>query len=139
MPLMHVQAFGFLAMLALFASSPTAAAQACPHNIDYVRKANEFFRVGQVTESGASASAPFELMVLGNLDASGVPTVGTLEGTLTFNSDHCAAMYSSAENSCSLIVVFSGNKAKVYQINHCHFGAGARADGTFVKSRVSKR
>jgi hypothetical protein len=130
------QSLSALLALALVASVQTASAQTCTHDARYARKPSEFLHIGQVTESGASASAQFELVVLGNLDTSGVPTVGTLEGKLTFNTDRCAALYSSPENSCSLIVVFSGKAAKVYQVDHCHFGAGARADGTFVKSKV---
>ena len=135
----HPQPMCALLVLALIASAPTASAQTCTHDARYARKPSEFLRIGQVIESGATASAQFELVVLGNLDTLGVPTVGTLEGELTFNADRCAALYSSPENSCSLIVVFSGRAAKVYQVNHCHFGAGARADGTYIKSKVVKQ
>lgn len=118
--------------LATFAST-SANAALCTQGARYERKDGAYIYIATPSESSDGLDrAHFELQSLGNIVA-GAPTVGNLEGELTFTRDSCAGFFSSPDIQCALIVTFKGNRAQAYQIGYCYSGAGAYADGVYFK------
>jgi hypothetical protein len=128
------------AFVVTFLASTSAYAAPCMQGARYERKDGAYISISTPSESADGLDrAHFELQSLGNVVA-GAPTVGNLEGELTFTRDSCAGFFTSPNIPCALIVTFNGNRAQAYQIGYCYSGAGAYADGVYfkIKAKPSK-
>jgi hypothetical protein len=114
-------------------ASSSAHASPCTQGARYDRKDGAYISIDTPSESPDGLDrAHFELQSLGKV-VGGAPTVGNLEGELTFTRDSCAGFFSSPDFPCAIIVTFNDNQAQIYQIGHCRSGAGAYADGVYAK------
>lgn len=125
-----------VAIAVVVLASSSAYAAPCTQGARYERKDGAYISIATPSESADGLDrAHFELQSLGN-KVAGTPTVGNLEGELTFTRDSCAGFFSSPDIPCALIVTFSGNRAQAYQIGYCYSGAGAYADGVYFKAKA---
>jgi hypothetical protein len=95
-PSIRLHSFVSAISVVVLASSSVYAAP-CTQGARYERKDGAYISIATPSESADGLDrAHFELQSLGNIVA-GAPTVGNLEGELTFTRDSCAGFFSSPD------------------------------------------
>lgn len=128
----------FASMASMSFLCVTALAAECSPSGLYFRSHGDQLKIESIEEpSGEPPNASFELITLGRIVVD-APTIGKAEGRILLTRDFCVGVYTEP-GSCTLIFNFSSKIVKIRQINHCYFGAGATADGTFIKTNKAPR
>ena len=116
----------------------SAQAALCSPSGRYFRAHGDQIQIAALSgESDGPPRANFDLIILGRM-VRDAPTVGTAEGEILLTGDYCIGVY-SAPGACVLVFSFTAKQVRVRQIDHCNFGAGAYADGIYVKTTKAPR